>query len=365
MIENTGMGFTSLPNLHPAVVHFPIALLAIAFAFDTVACVFRRQIWPDRAAATLWVLGAAVAGAAYLTGRQASDGLGLVVPEIEAAIGRHADLAWWTFLGASAFAVLRLGLWWMTRSDDVITRVGARLALLIPAAGIVGLVLLTADRGGALVYQHGVAVAPLAEALRSSRDGGSSASSESRGRLTTHEDGGLAWLPVKGDASVLTDVLDVVTETGGGAVAEDPSSPTTAGIALKVTGRVFLLLPGDFGDVQVTAVLDLSRFDGTVGVIHHYGDAGSFGSFDVGASSSRLLHVRGGERKVLGEGAGATGEVTITVSSIGSHLKGYIGTATVAHGHVSAPPAGRTGLLLDGRGTIQLSELRVAVTKGD
>lgn len=58
--------WTSLPNLHPALVHFPIALAPVAVLFDVASAVrFRTRSWLDQAATSLWVLAAVGAGAAY------------------------------------------------------------------------------------------------------------------------------------------------------------------------------------------------------------------------------------------------------------------------------------------------------------
>ncbi|MGH9751135.1 MAG: DUF2231 domain-containing protein, partial [Candidatus Polarisedimenticolia bacterium] len=46
----------ALPNLHAAVVHFPVALLVVAFAFDLGSFLLRRRVWIDRAAVALYVL---------------------------------------------------------------------------------------------------------------------------------------------------------------------------------------------------------------------------------------------------------------------------------------------------------------------
>ena len=47
------LGLTSLPNLHPALVHFPIALAAVALLFDASVLARRRWISADVAGAAL------------------------------------------------------------------------------------------------------------------------------------------------------------------------------------------------------------------------------------------------------------------------------------------------------------------------
>lgn len=234
--------WTSLPNLHPAAIHFPIVLLATALVIDAIALALRRQIWLDRAGAMLWALGAAAAGAAYLSGSSAADGLGLVVPEVESAIARHSDLAWWTLLGAAALGALRLVVGWVARTDDRIQRLGTRMALL--ALGVVVLVFVTADRGGALVYRYGVAVAALAKAAPSSLERPLPPRLTPQDRLIRLEDGGLVWSPLPGDAVALDEVVEFVAEPGGAIAAEDPAKAPGEGIPLRIDGRAILLLPG-------------------------------------------------------------------------------------------------------------------------
>ena len=98
-------------HLHPAVVHFPIALLAVA-----PLLVLLGLAWPSQrrgvhgAALVLLVLGVAGAVLSILTG-QAAELFARRTPELRAAVGQHEDLA----KGASfAFALLTAafaGLW--------------------------------------------------------------------------------------------------------------------------------------------------------------------------------------------------------------------------------------------------------------
>ena len=46
------------PNLHPLVIHFPIALLIVAAFADLVDTLFARPRWLASAATTLFALGA-------------------------------------------------------------------------------------------------------------------------------------------------------------------------------------------------------------------------------------------------------------------------------------------------------------------
>ena len=59
------------PNVHPLVVHFPVALLAVAAFVDAVAlAVRRRHPWVRASAVGLYALGALGTAAAFLTGRE-------------------------------------------------------------------------------------------------------------------------------------------------------------------------------------------------------------------------------------------------------------------------------------------------------
>jgi len=160
--------WTSLPNLHPAVVHFPIALLPAALLFDLVCLIRPTWTWLDRGAAALYALAAAGAGAAFLAGREAAESLGPLTPSAAAVLERHEDLARWSLIALSVLALLRLALAWREHDRPRISSGPLRWILLLGGIGALGLLATTADHGGSLVYRHGVAVrtaAPDAPAL--------------------------------------------------------------------------------------------------------------------------------------------------------------------------------------------------------
>jgi uncharacterized membrane protein len=143
------------PNIHPLLVHFPIALLITAAALDLVGWAFRRNTPLREAATVLYVAGTGAALAAYVTGRAASQILWF--PGMAQAVVReHWDWAFRTVWFFSMMTAVRLLLLRPSRRDPSPALIAA-LAL----SGLVGIGLLieTGDRGGRLVYQHGVGVA--------------------------------------------------------------------------------------------------------------------------------------------------------------------------------------------------------------
>ena len=102
------------PNLHPLVVHFPIALLFAAGAVD-LAGLLMPERKPVRDAATwLYVGGASTAVGAYFTGYTAAQA-GAFSPEIAALVDGHNDWAFaatWLF---AFFASLRLAMSYILR----------------------------------------------------------------------------------------------------------------------------------------------------------------------------------------------------------------------------------------------------------
>ena len=143
------------PNIHPLLVHFPIALLITAAAVDVVAWALRRNVFLRHGATLLYVLGTFGAIAAYLTGRAASQTIWM--PGMaQAALGEH----WaWAFRTVWFFAIVTFARLVLLRPS----RHGAGHSLVAAFAlvGLVGIGLLieTGDRGGRLVYQHGVGTA--------------------------------------------------------------------------------------------------------------------------------------------------------------------------------------------------------------
>jgi uncharacterized membrane protein len=153
------MGFLNLipgwaPNVHPLVVHFPIALLITAAGLDLTGWALRCNRSLRFAATLLYVVGTITTVGAYVTGREAAEVIwqpGMA----HAAVKDHWD---WAFRTVWFFAILttaRLILLRRRRADPRPLLVAA-----LTVAGLLGVVLLgeTGDRGGRLVYQHGVGI---------------------------------------------------------------------------------------------------------------------------------------------------------------------------------------------------------------
>ena len=153
---------TALPNLHPALVHFPIALATTALLFDVVLLARRLPQACDGAAAALWLLAAAGAGAAYLSGERAHEALGDMAPAVHAAVESHEEAALPTAVALGVLALLRLAVAWRERTAPAPSRTPLRWIALALGLAAQGLVLRTADRGGALVYRHGIGVEAVA-----------------------------------------------------------------------------------------------------------------------------------------------------------------------------------------------------------
>lgn len=363
----------SLPNLHPAVVHFPAALVPVAALLDLAALSLRSKAWLDRAAATVWALAALGTGAAYWAGRHAADSLTGVPPRVQPHIAEHSDWAWWTLWAVVLLALVRLVLAAWEAGGERLHKIPLRWLVWVGGLGCVALVFTTADLGGALVYRHQVAVGMVQQdghreihavdaEDRASADTEPSASAGSpRDRWVVEEDGTRVWRPSPEDGAALGSVLIAAEGSSLDAVTAAPAA-SGDGLTLRVDGRALLVLPGEYGDVQVEAELDLSGFEGAVGVTHHVTDAFHLGALTVASSGEvALLDLDNGETADLATASvePPRSPVTLAVSAVGSHLKGFVDGEQVTHGHTGEDPAGGAGLLLDGRGEIRVVEMRV------
>lgn len=355
---------TALPNLHPALVHFPIALVPLAALFDLGAAAFERaRGWLSRAGTLVWALAGLGAGAAYWAGRSAADSLVGVDPRLQARISEHSDWGLYTLWTVGLLAALRLATaWWKVDHRAVLAVVG------IAGMAASGLVARTADLGGALVFEHAIAVT-LPEPAAGV--GGAEASDSPpvdetqppRTRLRETEAGGLEWRPAASDARALGEILEPLSGADAVEVGE-PEGGEATGLSLDLDGRTLLALPGTFGDVQVDAELELGDFDGTIALVHHARGADRAGLFrvDRAAGAVALVTLRpDAEPEIVdrSETEIPADPVTLGVYAAGRHFRGMIAGETIVHGHEPALPDGRTGLLLDGTGSLVILSMTV------
>ena len=141
------------PNLHPLLVHFPITLLASAVAVDMVSLLMPTRSALRDVATLFYCAGALMAMVTYFSGLQAAQAM-MVSPEEGAAMTAHftwADRTTWFFV---VFASLRMAfsfIWHPTARWAAVTAFVAALAG-------VGMLVVTAERGGRLVFHHGLGV---------------------------------------------------------------------------------------------------------------------------------------------------------------------------------------------------------------
>ena len=160
MIESLQALFTnpSYPSLHVVVIHFPIAFICLAPLFDFGCLIFRDRVWMDRAATLLYVTGTVGAGAAYLSGQRAAEALAEISPTAESVLADHESSALITLIALAIVSVVRLWVSWLSRNDRRISLGVFRLAAIGLALAGLALLAVTADRGGTLVYGHGLGV---------------------------------------------------------------------------------------------------------------------------------------------------------------------------------------------------------------
>ena len=141
------------PNLHPIVVHFPIAWLTAALIVDLIALVLPRTAWAETIASVLYPMGAVSAWVTYLSGRQAAATV-LTPGMAHALVLDHWNWALATTICFTGVAVVRLIF--LYRRIHPSFRIRAALT----AVALAGMLLLfqTSERGARLVYEFGVGV---------------------------------------------------------------------------------------------------------------------------------------------------------------------------------------------------------------
>lgn len=194
-------------ELHPSLVHAPLALLPAAAIVDVLAAARPRNRELDRLGRALWWATAASGLVTGLTGMAASQ-------EIQLDTDHARDMMFLHGLGNLGLVVSALGVAaWRSRHRGSATSAAAGLL----AAGVATY---TAYLGGELVYAHGAGVVRLGGAAA---EAPALFSRAAPGRLVRDAVGGLSWLlrrgarALSGRERVDRSALGPIAEAGSGA----------------------------------------------------------------------------------------------------------------------------------------------------
>ncbi|MDD5461788.1 MAG: DUF2231 domain-containing protein [Methylococcales bacterium] len=142
-------GISGMDNLHPLLVHFPIAFLSVFFALDLVATLAKKTQWRSVASWFLY-MGTVAAILTVITGLIAADSVAHG-EDVHGIMEHHETIG----ISVLSLAIL-LSLWRM--KSGALIRGGANGFFLVLSSFLFVLIMLGADLGGFMVYKYGVAV---------------------------------------------------------------------------------------------------------------------------------------------------------------------------------------------------------------
>jgi uncharacterized membrane protein len=142
-------GLSSMDNIHPVLVHFPIAFLSAFFVLDLLATLVKKAHWRNVAS---WFLYAGTLAAVFtvIAGLIAAGSV-THGEEVHAIMERHEHF------GLAVLSLATLLSAWRLKSGSFIQG-GANSFFLILTGLLCLLMVMGADLGGLMVYRHGVAV---------------------------------------------------------------------------------------------------------------------------------------------------------------------------------------------------------------
>ena len=347
--------FEWLPNVHPLVIHFPIALLVLAVLVDVVGLFLRRFMEVQYAAVGLYVVGTIGTVAAYLTGQQAAEMVD-VPAQAMSALASHEDWAFYTLIFFLVYSGARLTVTVLRPRPSI--PIHAVLVLV----GAVGLwpLMESGNRGGELVFTHGVGVQAVGE-LAAELEERRAQERAAEAAPVDEEDGGWSWHISEGSDEALVEYFDWLRGDAGEVEMEVTSLDGEDVLRLSMDdGEALFVYGEELGSVEIRARVNLDDFDGTVRLVHNVLDESEFNflSYD-GEVMEQGRRSGDGDDVFDEESHSESGRFTIRASGDAGHFYGYLNGETLTHGHGDTPDAGWTGLLLEGDGTVYLQRIEV------
>lgn len=141
-----------LPNIHPLIIHFPIAILIIAVLIDLLSLITGEQFqWLQKSAVLLHFIGVLSLAAAFISGHLAVETVNITASSYD-VFEIHEEFALITLI---YFSIMMLARFIVLYKHKIVKK---QMLLIFFIAGIIGLSFLykTAEKGGKLVFFYGI-----------------------------------------------------------------------------------------------------------------------------------------------------------------------------------------------------------------
>jgi uncharacterized membrane protein len=343
------------PNIHPLLVHFPIALLATGALANFISLFIQEKWWDETKNTVLYTVGALFTGITYYSGTVAADTVFLPT-EAQSVLSEHSDWAEYLLWFFILYAILRIAFHWFGLFEKKIFKIIAFITVL---PGLF-MVYETAEYGGKMVYGYGTGTGQLLQ----QEEPESTATSDSisiGSSFITNENGDWTW-----DISPnsVSDLIANYHWVEGSVQELKPAITSTEapGLRLQASEQAILFVTHDsYQNVQVDYYLNLDDLDGEIELVHHLQDANNYDFVSLNSEGFiRQARIQNGDETIFAEGTfEAAGQLFLRVVGDGTHFRGYINREMKVHGHDDAPEGGSVGLRIQGSGSVVLYEIEM------
>lgn len=338
-----------IPNIHPFIVHFPIALLVLAVLFDAARLFFKQEDWLEKATLALYTTGSLGLIASFLSGRHAVDTVA-VTGDAVPVVTSHEDWALYTLIYFLVFTGIRFVTWWKQLEKGFVLPV-----LVVFALVGTGMLWQTGELGAKLVYKHGVAIGEidrLQQQIETLERDLSAFRDEARPEL--REDGSWIWRVGPGADAIFADAFSIEGRTE--IIADASQSDGIHHLKLKSGDEAsYILFGDDLRSVDGRIELNIENFDGEIALIHHYQNPTNYQYLRLsdGALSQGQI-IEDSDNVLDTRQINTSGWYTLRVTASGRHFYGYRDGQTILHTHADAMEPGKTGIAFSGSGSIKI-----------
>lgn len=344
------------PNIHPIVVHFPIALVVVAVLLDFIRLAKRDHAGLNLTVQVLYGLGTLGLIFAFLSGRQATETVE-VAGQAFTVLASHENWAQATMIFFIVFFGLRFAAFWY--EFDMRTSISGAFVVL----GLIGmsLVMITGDRGGELVFGHGVGVAAVEELQRELAEKSNRlAELEGAAGPQIEENGSWTWRIGPGAENRILE--DFIWLTGNSDAIQiqrnEEGGHHDLSLSFEDDQEIILVLEQEIGAVEGRIQMFPDDFDGQISLIHNVRDAEHYQYLRLNNGRMEQGQMLNGVDNLLGSGnTNRQGWMDVRVQAAGGHFYGHINGNEIVHSHTSQMEPGYTGLKLNGSGMFRLRQI--------